>query len=356
MIQFLACVLILTGLLEWYTHRDALRHVNFTSKSETDRTEPAAPFHVMVTAENTGRLPIGFVRAEVRYPQEMELPVQSKIRHVTSERLVTHIFTLKRRQRVTRTMEVHIDRRGCYRMLGARLYRGDFIGITEQTARYEGLQEIVVYPVRVGGEQLQKALTGLIGDMISRRYLLQDPILAMGLREYVPGDPVRSINWKQTARRGQLMVREFEYTREEACRVILCLPDLERIGSDLLDTCCGLVRSICEELTRKGITAVFYTNSSPYGLYIERSFSCTVQSRSLPALLDALGRLTDMVTCRQEQLINDCMRGLEKNQEYILVVPRATDQAKRAAAVLEARSNRRVTLLAGEEWNDDRAV
>ena len=356
MIQVLACVLILTAVLEWYTYRDALRHINFKSTSETRQTEPAEPFTVSVTAENTGKLPIGFVRAEVRYPQEMELPVSSKVRHVTSERLVSHIFSLKRRQRITRTMEVHIDRRGCYRMLGARLYRGDFIGINEQTARYEDLHEIVVFPERVGDHRLQKALTGLIGDMISRRYLLQDPVLTTGMREYIPGDPMRSINWKQTARRGQLMVREFEYTREEACRVVLCLPDLERIGSDLLDICCGLVRTICEELTKKGITVVFYTNASPFGLYIERSFKSTVQKRNLTALLDTLGRLTDMVTCRQEQLINDCMRGVERNQEYILVVPRATDQAKKAADALEARTGRRVVLIAGEEWEDDRAV
>ena len=161
MIQFLACVLILTAVLEWYTYRDALRHINFKSTSETRQTEPAEPFTVSVTAENTGKLPIGFVRAEVRYPQEMELPVSSKVRHVTSERLVSHIFSLKRRQRITRTMEVHIDRRGCYRMLGARLYRGDFIGINEQTARYEDLHEIVVFPERVGDHRLQKALTGL---------------------------------------------------------------------------------------------------------------------------------------------------------------------------------------------------
>ena len=158
MIQLLACVLLLTGLLEWYTWRDALRHVNFHSESETDRTEPSVPFNVRVTAENTGRIPIGFVRAEVRYPQEMELPVPSKIRHVTSERIATQIFSLKRRQRVTRTMEVRIDRRGCFRMLGARVYRGDFIGINEQTQLYPEIHDIVVFPARVGGERLKKDL------------------------------------------------------------------------------------------------------------------------------------------------------------------------------------------------------
>ena len=356
MIQLLVCVLLLTGLLEWYTWQDALKHVNFYSESELDRTEPSAPFHVRVTAENTGRIPIGFVRAEVRYPQEMELPIPSKPRHVTSEKIATQIFSLKRRQRVTRTMEVRIDRRGCYRMLGARVYRGDFIGVSEQTALYPEIHDIVVFPKRVGGERLQKALTGLIGDMVSRRYLLQDPVLAAGLREYVPGDPVRSISWKQTARRGQLMVREFEYTREEACRVVLCLPDRERIGSDLMDVCCGLVRSICEELTGQGITAVFYTNSSPYGLYIDRSFSCTVQSRNMVTLLDALGRLTDMTTCRQEALINDCIRGVERGQEFVLVVPHASELAARAAADMQARTGRRAALIVGEEWDHDRAV
>ena len=33
---------------------------------------------------------------------------------------------------------------------------------------------------------------------------------ASGVREYVPGDPMKRIHWPSTARRGQLIVKEFE--------------------------------------------------------------------------------------------------------------------------------------------------
>ncbi len=350
MIRFLICALIIVGALEWYTVRDGLRHVKFKSEPKTDRVEPGEHFDVSMTIENTGRLPVGYVRAGVRYPEEMHVPVQSQLRGVTSERIVDQQFSLKRKQRLTRTLDVYMQKRGCYRMLGARLYRGDFFGLTETTQLYEEFHEIVVYPERVGSDSLSRAVTGLIGDIVSRRYLLTDPILTMGMRDFVNGDPVRAISWKQTARRGRLTVREFEYTRDEACRIVFLIPDRERVGEELLDICCGLVRSIAELLTQKGVSAVFYTNASQKGVFIDRSYSCTVRLRNIGVLLEALGRIYEIATCRQEQLVNDCVRGIDDRQELILVVPRKTDQAMAAADRLMAMAGRRIITVAGEDW------
>ena len=48
-----------------------------------------------------------------------------------------------------------------------------------------------------------------------------------GVREFQPGDPLRHIHWKTTARRGDLVVREFE---EGACMPLLILIDNREIA------------------------------------------------------------------------------------------------------------------------------
>lgn len=47
----------------------------------------------------------------------------------------------------------------------------------------------------------------------------------LGVRQYRAGDPMRSIHWRSTARTGQLVVREYEETAQERCRIVLGGPD-----------------------------------------------------------------------------------------------------------------------------------
>jgi uncharacterized protein (DUF58 family) len=50
----------------------------------------------------------------------------------------------------------------------------------------------------------------LPGGHVIRRKSLDITPHASGVREYVPGDPIKRIHWPTTARRGQLVVKEFE--------------------------------------------------------------------------------------------------------------------------------------------------
>jgi uncharacterized protein (DUF58 family) len=50
----------------------------------------------------------------------------------------------------------------------------------------------------------------LPGGKVIRRKALDITPHASGVREYVPGDPMKRIHWPTTARRGQLIVKEFE--------------------------------------------------------------------------------------------------------------------------------------------------
>jgi uncharacterized protein (DUF58 family) len=50
----------------------------------------------------------------------------------------------------------------------------------------------------------------LPGGQVIRRKAMDITPHASGVREYVPGDPMKAIHWPTTARRGQLIVKEFE--------------------------------------------------------------------------------------------------------------------------------------------------
>ena len=75
------------------------------------------------------------------------------------------------------------------------------------------------------------------------------------LREYVPGDPPKSIAWKVSARRDRLMTREYE--SEVAVRTIVFVDNSSRTrrghrGSRLCDTSSRLAAGICKNAVNAG--------------------------------------------------------------------------------------------------------
>ena len=109
-----------------------------------------------------------------------------------------------------RTLElpVHCERWGAFR-LGPILLRGrDLLGFHAWEAEGGESQALRVYP---SAETLHALLTPLdtqvfVGNQVSRTH--GDGIEFADVREWAPGDRVRRINWRASARRGDLWVNE----------------------------------------------------------------------------------------------------------------------------------------------------
>ena len=87
-------------------------------------------------------------------------------------------------------------------------------------------------------------------------------------REYVPGDPLKRINWKQSAKRGMLLVRLDDETAASAVSIVLDhYLDRNNIKAPLLHSSQRIIGNSTEELTELAVQW-----SVEYGLGIARSF------------------------------------------------------------------------------------
>ena len=60
------------------------------------------------------------------------------------------------------------------------------------------------------------------------------------VRDYKPGDPLRHIHWRSVARRGKLMVREFDRERHADTTVVADLPTDPDVGDAIASVACSL--------------------------------------------------------------------------------------------------------------------
>jgi uncharacterized protein (DUF58 family) len=116
-------------------------------------------------------------------------------------------------------VELRFPHRGAYRQDAFGIRTRFPFGFFEKTRRVDSNAEIVVYPPVGPTEQFYEVLPLLSGEMSS--YFRGRGVELHSLRDYVPSDSARAVDWKVTAKSARLMVREF--AREDERRVMLVL-------------------------------------------------------------------------------------------------------------------------------------
>lgn len=90
--------------------------------------------------------------------------------------------------------------------------RGDPLGLFERSSDRRNAVDLYVHPRTTPLEGLS---LGRLRDLegLPSTQLAPDDVSFHALREYQPGDDLRHVHWKSTARVGDLMVRQYEETR-----------------------------------------------------------------------------------------------------------------------------------------------
>lgn len=100
--------------------------------------------------------------------------------------------------------------RGQFQLGPMTIISGDPFGLFLTPRRINATERIIVYPASVPIPQFKLPI-GMISGGDPQRSIAQNITTnAAGVREYVQGDAINRVHWKSTARRGKLIVKEFE--------------------------------------------------------------------------------------------------------------------------------------------------
>jgi uncharacterized protein (DUF58 family) len=203
-------VLLTGGLARAWTDR-ALDRVSLERLLPESRAFPGE--HVRLTYRLTNHKLIPLPRLEVRdqipaalTPPDMELPSSG----ATNTNSYTRTAHLGWNERITWSLELPCETRGYYRLGPARLRSGDGFGLFVTEREERETASIVVYPRTLSLPDLGLPAARPLGERKGRERIFEDPLRVAGLRAYQPGDALRRIDWKATARCGQLQSRLYE--------------------------------------------------------------------------------------------------------------------------------------------------
>jgi uncharacterized protein (DUF58 family) len=156
-------------------------------------------------------------------------------------------------------------RRGVYTLGPAGLHTGDPLGIYRLKIDDPASTSLVVMPPIVPLPQIRIAPGGRTGDGRPRANAPELTVSAAGVREYLPGDSLRWVHWRTSARREDLYVRLPDGTPEGDWWIVLDLNQRVQAGQDWDSTAehgIILAASLADQGLRAGQAVGFFANSS----------------------------------------------------------------------------------------------
>ncbi|MGN7800861.1 DUF58 domain-containing protein [Leifsonia sp. 22587] len=163
------------------------------------------PRRVVAGDRALGRLTVANSGSRPVLPTRMEVPVGEGQADFTIPRLAPGAETEE-------LFAVPTARRALILAGPALSVRGDALGLLRRTNQWTDRIELFVHPRTV---RLAATARGLVRDLEGQTTkLITDSDLAFhALRTYEPGDDIRNVHWRTSARTGQLMVRQYQETR-----------------------------------------------------------------------------------------------------------------------------------------------
>jgi uncharacterized protein (DUF58 family) len=312
-----------TTVAMWLWQRHCLTAVRY----RRSLSEPRANFGERVVLElelvNDKLLPLSWLQVEDTVPAGLPIDgatVQARGRGPRSDTLV-QIRPLLPYQRVRRRFVLHCARRGEHAFGPGQLTSGDPIGLRQRSETAPGEQHLIVYPKVFALAPASVVSRVLVGEQRTRRELLEDPSRAAGVREYRPGDPLRRVHWRASARSSNLLVREFEPT--VSLRVALFL-DLAVPGgrpwagySPKVEFTVAVAASLLAELDRLGVPTGLYGAGTIGGYPLVLPASGV--TAGLAGLLEALAKVQDRPAVSFSGLITAQSRHLQHGTSVIAV-------------------------------------
>ena len=306
--------------------RHGLDEVDYRRHLERSRVAWGEQIPMTIEIWNRKRLPLAWLRADDATSDGVEVSGRTLVESEPYGHSLRNTWTLAPFERVRRHMLVSADRRGLFSIGPTELVVGDLFARDAARTELERTDTFLVWPRVVPAPGLARA--DLWGDLDrAHAGLIEDPTRFAGVRTYSPGDPLRRLHNRTSARLGEPVTKRFEPARERQVLIALdirtgdepewALADPDDV-EELYVICASLARSLAADGAAFGFTAAGYTRS-------RSSFADVAVGRgegNADRVLDVLARLSQHTSATYPVLLARIPRRFSRGTSVLGVTMR----------------------------------
>ena len=201
----------LVSLGTWLWSRSAPQHLTYERQLSQTHAFFDEELSLTITITNNKPIPVTWIEIEDEFPDDVE--ILGKDLEDTPKRGIrnlSHRVSLGPFEKIIWNYRLHCWQRGVFQIGPATLRTGDPFGFFKKEIHFSKKESLLVYPKVVPMRLLDLEGRSENGDIRGKKYISQDTGRIRGFKEYEPGDPLKLIDWKATARHDRMLSRVLE--------------------------------------------------------------------------------------------------------------------------------------------------
>lgn len=303
-------VFVLTVISRLWT-RLSLEEFDFKCVPFPERAFLGDKIQLAFKMENRKPFPVPWLRINQFVPAGLDVQhADIRVLQLLGGSRVRAVTSLASHQRLTKSYILTAEKRGYYPFESAVVEGGDLFGFYETKKEFKFPKgELVVYPKVLPMPGFDTPAARPLGDSLSRRVVTTDQTRPAGVRAYQPGDPVKAIDWKTTARRNEIYVRQYDPSM--TTHVVILLDCNTKHPGEwanrpwLLEAEVSAAASVASRLNTLGYSVGLVTNGIPSSVGVGTMVPPGRGANHLPGILNALARVQLMYVAPLETSITE---------------------------------------------------
>jgi len=270
----------------------ALRRVSYVCKFDRDAAFEGENVRLIEQIVNAKPLPVLWLKIRLQLPLELKFRNTTFV-DISDKQYYQRLFSLLPYQQVTCKYVIDCTKRGYYIIDNVDMISGDVLSGRRCYNSAPSNMSISVYPHFVEVDDVLIPARLANGEMIVKRWIVEDPFFIAGFRDYLPTDSLNKINWLATARHQKLQVVKHDFTASASLIIMLnVIYKSSWINYDILEQSIRLCASLARKAIDSGIPVSVMSNGilKGYNEYMETPLACSNEHMTL--ILDNLARLT----------------------------------------------------------------
>ncbi len=345
----ISLLFFLSGGIARLWGQNCLKRVEYHRRLSANRAFFGDEVRLETEVVNRKPLPLPWLQIDDNLPDEVTL-----LRGSVSPSynpgfvLLSNTLSMSWYYRVRKRYRLQCRQRGYFTFGPAHLRSGDIFGLFSRESEVRDIDELIVYPRVLPLQTPGIPSNQPQGDIRTRSHLFQDPVLTLGVRDYHPGDSLKRIHWKATARLGELQTRVFEPTTTVDMGIFL---DVRTVPMPLWGSEPQLMELAI--ITAASIAKQALDEDYRVGLYVNQNWRTSNQViRSPPgarpdqfkAILEALAPLQSFETMPLARLIMNENRNLHWGSTITAITAVPSEELLATLLQLQ-RAGRKVVLV-----------
>ncbi len=347
-----ACVFLLQRLLyQKYWNKRLSVSVRFSQHAITEQEEG----ELLETICNQKWLPLPMLRVKFEADRHLDFQQEGNL-SVTDRCYKNDIFTVMMWQKITRRLKFVGRRRGFYTIQQLAVDSTDLF-----MEKHRGMDcpcdtWLYVYPGQADARRLLIPFRKMMGDILTRTYTYEDPFEFQGIRPYQPFDSMRDVNWKASARTGELRTNVHGHTvRQEVCLLLNLKPESMMEYRQLQEESIRIVNSLAGMFLAQGIPVGIYSNAKDLLSQKELVLPSGGDRQHLNRVRENLSRLDLSLEMEDFGDFFECCKARQQGQTlYVLVSASQRDDVTQLYAALAGQSPGSQWILPLHPWMEQK--